>query len=188
MRANSLSKDLTRKIKEIQRSRLQLKATSPNPRVFWSSIHSCLGKHAEKEKLRINKDGYTITEPRELANAFATFLESKALTLSRTTEPEDPPESQDPCNNALFLITDEMVLSALKCLKKKKSYGIDGVPMRSDYCYLQIHQCALFKIDETRLTPNTIKMEGCTCNSITQKGLQICNGKFSTNIKLMQHG
>jgi len=148
--AEALSKKLKRKIKEVTRHRLQIKATSPDPKSFWSAMNGLLGKTQDKIELKIevSNDNFT-TDSNTIANSFADFFLDKADRLSKRTTPEEVEEVDIESDDALFLVTEEMVRSAIKQLKRKKSFGPDGIPLllvRDSFPFLKTHYLKLMNL------------------------------------------
>jgi len=125
-----LSKQLRKTISRVVQRRVQLKATSPDPKVFWKSIREISGKDIKEPELKIkNQEGIEITDSQVLAESFAQFFVTKAEKLSERTKKETIDCQWSPNEDSWLLISERMVLEAVNALKPKKSYGIDGVPL-----------------------------------------------------------
>jgi len=128
--ADSLSKQLRKTISRVAKRRLQLKATSPDPKTFWKAVKEISGKDAKNPELKIkDSQGNVKTDPQELAETFADFFIDKAATLSSRTKPEEEVDQHPDQHSSMMLISMDMIEKAVRKLKPKKSYGIDGVPL-----------------------------------------------------------
>jgi len=96
--------------------------------VFWKSIREISGKSLGETDLKISENGVEITDPASLAEMFAKFFIKKAADLSSKTTPEDTHDIYER-GQSRFLISHKMVQEAVTCLKPKKSFGIDGIPL-----------------------------------------------------------
>jgi len=63
-----------------------------------------------------------------LRNRFVEFLIEKAQKLSDKTQ-QEVPGIHERDENCLLIITENMMQEAMAKLKRKKSYGIDGIPL-----------------------------------------------------------
>jgi len=127
--ADSLSKQLRKTISRVVQRRVQLKATSPDPKIFWKSIREISGKDVKEPELKIRlEDGTDISNSTTQAETFAEFFMAKADKLSSKTKPEMKNGPWTPKEDSWLLISERMVQDAVQSLKSKKSYGIDGVP------------------------------------------------------------
>lgn len=88
-KADGLSKSLKKAIIKVAQRRIQVKATSPNPKVFWGAIKEASGKLRQKETLRLQHDNILIDSPCDVAELLADFFVQKAQTLSEKTVPEE---------------------------------------------------------------------------------------------------
>jgi len=154
--SNALTKEMKKEIRSRQKKKYETKANTQNPKAFWSVINEINGNHRNNDTIRILQNGNLITNSKEVANVIADAFENKVLDLVKKTGKEMPkrPDLAVADTSTSLSITMEMVKKAIQTLKRKKSSGIDGVPMiivRDTFsvlssAYRKIFQLATIKI------------------------------------------
>jgi len=152
-KANLESKRLKRIIKESCKRKIQMKATSPNPKTFWSAIKEVRGKFRDVERIELLENGKKNQDPKKIADLFADFFVEKVDKLAAQVA-TPPPTSYKPNGLAKFIITGQMLENAVRSLKNKKSYGIDGISLcvvRDTYQWLSPHYLKLMNLCTDRI-------------------------------------
>jgi len=112
---------------------IQKKAEGANTKGFWQMVGQMQGRIPKSTPL-IKKDGISITDPTDLANAFAGFFEDKITSLTSQMPSVNNRERELERMQPFSL--DELN-SSLKHFKTKMSAGPDGLPMRLIKFYVQ---------------------------------------------------
>jgi len=126
--ARILTKQLKSRLKKTMNNKLQKKACTKNQKDFWNVISEISGKKVQEETMELEIDGSIVTDPKKLSETMADFFSNKIKKLCSSTGLMLPITSP-PRNNASHAFTKEELHQILKTTKRKKSSGIDGLPM-----------------------------------------------------------
>jgi hypothetical protein len=152
-RSQELSKKLKKRLKYVEKKRINIKAKSSNPKIFWDMVSELRGKKARASEITIKTCGGTTTSnPLIVANEFGAFFSNKVMKLSEKTVEENQTEPR--IIPELVTIEPVEVAITARSLKSKKSHGIDGIPM----CVVKDLEpamrplyCKLFQMATTKL-------------------------------------
>jgi len=131
--ADSLSIRIKKVIKRCMRRRFQLKATSPDPKVFWKAVKNIKGQHRDNTSIELMIGNKKLTSSSEISECFADFFIDKANKLSSRTSCEGMDFKWESNQNCKFIITKDMVLKAVASLKER------------NHMELMVSHCALSK-------------------------------------------
>ncbi len=70
-------------LKSVEKERIQTKAKSQDPRVFWNLVSEMRNGKQVTPEIAIDREGFLITDGVELANAFGEFFINKVEKLPR---------------------------------------------------------------------------------------------------------
>jgi len=129
LEARKVTKQMKNKINQTIRQRFQMKANTPNQKLFWSVVKEISGDKRCDDKLVIKKDGIKIEDPEKVSNIMANFFEDKVNLLVEKTGLQLPHQPQIPSIDSAPTITSTQINNILKLTKRKKSCGIDNIPM-----------------------------------------------------------
>jgi len=149
-----LTKELKKRIKSSMNKKLQTKACSGNQKDFWNVINELSGKKIQEDSLELEIAGTICKKPEILCEVVADFFESKIKGLcDRTGLPL--PGILDRVYEPHAFTMDELQ-QIIRKIKKKKSCGVDEIPMvvvvdafpvLGDY-YLKLFNLSLKKIPQ----------------------------------------
>jgi hypothetical protein len=131
--AREATKDMKKIIKKERKRVLQKKLETPNPKAFWTVINNLLGKRSFDKMIEIETEGRVINDPTEVSELFVSFFKQKVISLARTL----PNPVSIPVGPPIIFTTTEL-LEALKSIKSKHCFGLNGLPLRivKDFCSL----------------------------------------------------
>lgn len=134
--AKKATKSMIKCIKKEKLRVVNKKLESPNPKSFWSVVNQMLGKRFFDKKLELKTQNGIITDSSELSDIFANFFKDKVINLAQTMPGRPMAAGHGPPVPATFSLQD--LEKALKKVKSKHCFGIDGVPLRiaKDFCLL----------------------------------------------------
>ncbi len=120
-------KDMNKKIRKLVKTEsvrnFQNKAKSPDPKVFWQAVNQTLGK-LKSTPIELENDGQRIADKGKLCQIFGNFFQDKVASLS--TKPSMKIILAKP--SRLINLSAEEIRVTLKNVKRKKCYGVDGIP------------------------------------------------------------
>jgi hypothetical protein len=127
LEAQRLSKKIKKELNAIEKTTIEKKAQSKDPRIFWHTVSELRNGSQSKKDLCVSLNGTDVSDGAQVSNAFGEFFNNKVNDLYLRTDQE---ENGEPHLSEEFLTFDntEVGLVAMT-LKSKKSCGIDGIPM-----------------------------------------------------------
>jgi len=129
--AKPITKQLKKLIKKKEKEKVQNKLKSPNPKLFWNTIKSMLGRKDDDVLKLKEDDGSIIRDQRTLAEKFAKFFHEKVINyMNSSAETVQRPENQTDAPLEGLTFTCEEIKKAAGKLKNKKCYGSDILPLK----------------------------------------------------------
>jgi len=130
LEARSLTKTIKQLVKKKTREKYEKKACSKDQKQFWSVVNEITGKTRQSDKLTLDVNGRRVENPEEVCEVMATYFEEKIeglCTRTGLTIPVPIPKARDQ------IVTPQLgeveMDAAIKKMKRKKSSGIDKIPM-----------------------------------------------------------